>query len=93
MAVKIRLKRVGANKNPKYRVVVADSRARRDGRFIETLGTYDPIPTPPVVRVDEARVLYWLGQGAEPTDKVTSLLRSLGLIKKFREETAGAAAD
>ncbi len=92
MAVKIRLKRVGAKKNPKYRVVVADARARRDGRFIETLGTYDPIPTPPVVRVDEARALYWLGQGAQPTDKVASLFKSLGLIKKFREEAAGAAA-
>lgn len=93
MAVKIRLKRVGAKKNPKYRVVVADSRARRDGRFIETLGTYDPIPTPPVVRVNEPRVLYWLGQGAQPTDKVASLLRNMGLMQKFRKEAAGVAAE
>lgn len=93
VAVKIRLKRVGAKKNPKYRVVVADSRARRDGRFIETLGTYDPIPTPPLVSVDEPRVLYWLGQGAKPTEKVESLLRDLGLIKKFRETAAEAPSE
>ena len=93
MAVKIRLTRVGAKKNPKYRVVVADVRARRDGRFIETLGTYDPIPTPPVVKIDEPRALYWLGQGAQPTGKVASLFRNLGLMKKFRQAAAEAPAE
>lgn len=93
MAVKIRLKRVGAKKNPKYRVVVADSRSRRDGRFIETLGTYDPVPSPPLVDVKEERVLHWLSRGAQPTDKVASLLRGLGLMKKFRETAAEAVAE
>jgi small subunit ribosomal protein S16 len=93
VAVKIRLKRVGAKKNPKYRVVVADSRSRRDGRFIETLGTYDPVPTPVVVKVDEDRVLHWLSQGAQPTDKVASLLSNLGLMKKFREAEPKPVAD
>ncbi len=88
MAVKIRLKRMGAKKNPKYRVVVADVRSPRDGRVIEELGTYDPIPTPPAVNINEPRALYWLGQGARPTDKVASLLRGVGLLKKFREAAA-----
>lgn len=93
MAVKIRLKRMGAKKNPKYRIVVADIRAPRDGRIIETVGTYDPIPTPPVVKIDEPRALYWLGQGAKPTDKVASLLRRVGLLKKFRESAAASAVE
>ncbi len=88
MAVKIRLKRMGAKKNPKYRVVVADVRSPRDGRVIEELGTYDPIPTPPAVNINEPRALYWLGQGAQPTVKVASLLRGVGLLKKFREADA-----
>ncbi|MFQ6672218.1 MAG: 30S ribosomal protein S16 [Candidatus Tectimicrobiota bacterium] len=93
MSVKIRLKRMGTKKNPKYRVVVADARSPRDGRLIESLGTYDPIPTPPVINIDESRALYWLGQGAQPTDKVASLLRSLGLLKRFREAAAASTTE
>lgn len=93
MAVKIRLKRMGAKKNPKYRVVVVDARAQRDGRVIESIGTYDPIPTPPVVAIDEPRALHWLGLGAQPTDKVESLLRRLGVMRKFREAAAETAVD
>jgi small subunit ribosomal protein S16 len=91
VAVKIRLTRMGSKKNPKYRLVVADSRCRRDGRFIEVIGTYDPIPTPPVVTINESRALHWLSRGAQPTDKAASLLRRQGLLRKFREARAGSA--
>ncbi len=85
MAVKIRLNRLGAKKNPFYRIVVADSRAPRDGRFIEILGNYDPSQTPAVVNVDEDKVLDWMNKGAQPTDTVKNLLSKKGIIAKFAE--------
>ncbi|MCB9779170.1 MAG: 30S ribosomal protein S16 [Alphaproteobacteria bacterium] len=81
MAVRLRLTRMGRKKRPFYRVVAADSRSPRDGRSIETLGYYDPMQTPHVVKLDLDRVDYWLGVGAQPSDTV------VGLIKKARAET------
>ena len=85
MAVKIRLNRMGAKKNPFYRIVVADSRAPRDGRFIEVLGHYDPSQNPAVVNVDEEKVLDWMGKGAQLTDTVKNLFSKKGLMAKFAE--------
>ena len=85
MAVKIRLNRMGAKKNPFYRIVVADSRAPRDGRFIEVLGNYDPSQNPAVVNVDEEKVLDWMGKGAQPTATVKNLFSKKGLMAKFAE--------
>ena len=85
MAVKIRLNRMGAKKNPFYRIVVADSRAPRDGRFIEILGNYDPSKQPALVNVDEAKVIDWMNKGAQPTDTVKALLRKQGIMSKFAE--------
>ena len=85
MAVKIRLKRMGAKKAPFYRVVVADARFPRDGRFIETIGTYDPTTTPAAVKIDEEKVLKWMGNGAQPTDTVKNLFSKQGIMKKFAE--------
>ena len=81
MAVKIRLKRIGAKKNPFYRVVVADSRFPRDGRFIEEIGTYNPIVDPAQVKIDAEKVQKWLKNGAQPTDTVKSLLKKQGIIE------------
>jgi small subunit ribosomal protein S16 len=75
MAVRIRLKRLGAKKRPYYRVVVADSQAWRDGRFVETLGHYDPRKQPAVVKIDQERAKYWIEKGARPSDTVKSLLK------------------
>ncbi len=83
MAVKLRLRRMGRKKRPFYRIVAADARSPRDGRFIEEIGYYNPIADPAVVEVKEERVLYWLQQGAIPTDTVKSLLRKKGIILKF----------
>lgn len=85
MAVKIRLKRMGAKKAPFYRVVVADARFPRDGRFIETIGTYDPTTTPASVKIDEEKALKWMGNGAQPTDTVKNLFSKQGIMKKFAE--------
>lgn len=85
MAVKIRLNRMGAKKNPFYRIVVADSRAPRDGRFIEVLGNYDPSTQPALVNVDEAKVMDWISKGAQPTDTVRSLLSKQGIMAKIAE--------
>lgn len=81
MAVKIRLKRIGAKKNPFYRVVVADSRYPRDGRFIEEIGTYDPLVEPAKVIIDSEKAAQWLKNGAQPTDTVRSLLKRQGIIQ------------
>jgi len=78
--VKIRLRRVGAKKQPSYRIVVADSRAPRDGKFIESIGQYNPRTDPETVVVDAERASYWLGQGAQPTNAVARLLRKEGLL-------------
>ena len=77
--VKIRLTRKGAHKKPFYRVIVADSRKRRDGPFIEILGTYDPMKDPSVVKIDSERARYWLDKGAQPTSVVKKLLKISGL--------------
>ncbi|MBF0329449.1 MAG: 30S ribosomal protein S16 [Nitrospirae bacterium] len=73
--VKIRLTRLGAHKKPFYRIIVADSRARRDGPFIEIVGTYDPKKEPSEIKVDSERVKYWISNGAQPTDRVKRLLQ------------------
>ncbi len=85
MAVKIRLNRMGAKKNPFYRIVVADSRAPRNGRFIEILGNYDSTQEPAVINVNEEKVLEWMSKGAQPTDTVRSLLKKQGVMAKFDE--------
>ncbi len=77
--VKIRLTRKGAKKNPFYRVIVTDSRKRRDGPFIENIGTYDPLKNPSEVKIDTERAKYWLGCGAQPTSAVKKLLNISGL--------------
>jgi small subunit ribosomal protein S16 len=79
MAVKLRLARVGSKKNPIYRVVAADSRAPRDGRFLDIVGRYNPQPDPSVIEFDEAKVKDWLGKGAQPTGAVARLLKAKGL--------------
>ena len=79
MAVRVRLTRVGSKKNPVWRVVVADGRSPRDGRFIETVGHYNPQTNPSTIRIDEDRVRTWLDKGARPTDTVRKLLRTQGI--------------
>lgn len=81
MAVKIRLKRIGAKKNPFYRVVVADARFPRDGRFIEEIGTYNPLVSPAEVKIDAEKAATWLKNGAQPTDTVKALLKKMDIIK------------
>lgn len=81
--VKIRLRRVGAKKKPSYRVVVADSRAPRDGGFIEILGHYNPLTDPETVVIDEEKALHWLSQGAQPTATTARLLSKTGIMEKF----------
>ena len=85
MAVKIRLKRMGAKKAPFYRIVVADSRSPRDGKFIESIGYYDPVTTPANVKIDEEKAMKWMGNGAQPTDTVKNLFSKQGIMKKFAE--------
>ena len=80
MAVKIRLRRMGAKKAPFYRVVVADSRYPRDGRFIEEIGTYNPLTDPATVNIDAELAKQWIGNGAQPTDTVKALLKKQGLM-------------
>ncbi len=79
--VKIRLRRMGAKKQPSYRIVVADSRAARDGKFIEVLGHYNPRTEPPTIVINEERLKYWLSQGAQPTESVEKILHSKGLLE------------
>ena len=85
MAVKLRLKRMGAKKRPFYRIVAADSRSPRDGRFIEEVGYYNPIVEPKEVKIDETKALKWLNEGAIPTDTVRDLFSKQGIMKKFHE--------
>ena len=82
MAVKIRMRRMGSNKAPFYRVVVADSRAPRDGRFIEEIGYYNPVSNPKVVKIDGDKVKDWIAKGAQPTEGVVRLLEAEGIIEK-----------
>ncbi len=83
MAVKIRLKRLGKIRTPHYRIVVADSRTKRDGRAIEEVGQYHPKNDPSIIQVDSERVQYWLGVGAQPTESVVALLKRTGDWQKF----------
>ena len=85
MAVKLRLKRGGSKQKPFYRIVAADARSPRDGRFIDTVGTYNPIPANYEVTIDEEKALYWLSNGAQPTDTVRSLLSQKGIMAKHAE--------
>jgi len=85
MVVRIRLARHGRKKRPFYRLVVADSRSPRDGKFIEMIGTYNPLTDPAEVKVDEERAIYWLKVGAQPSDTARSLLRKVGVWDKFIE--------
>lgn len=85
MAVKIRLNRMGAKKNPFYRIVVADSRSPRDGRFIEILGHYDSTKEPAVIKIDEEKAMEWMNKGAQPTDTVKSLFKKEGVMAKWDE--------
>ena len=87
MAVKIRLRRIGAKKNPFYRIVVADSRTSRDGRFIEEIGYYNPLTEPKIIKVDNEKAIKWMSHGAKPTDTVDRLFRVSGLYDKEVEET------
>ena len=80
--VKIRLKRMGMKKHPFYRIVIADERSPRDGRFIEQIGYYNPMEKPAEIKVDGERAKYWLGNGAQPTDTVRVLLKKTGVIEK-----------
>lgn len=82
MAVKIRMRRMGSNKAPFYRVVVADSRAPRDGRFIEEIGYYNPVSSPKVVKIDGEKAKAWIAKGAQPTEGVVRLLEAEGIIEK-----------
>ncbi|SHK12122.1 30S ribosomal protein S16 [Tepidibacter formicigenes] len=81
MAVKIRLRRMGAKKKPFYRIVVADSRAPRDGRFIEEIGYYNPVSEPKQIKIDDEKAVKWLKTGAQPTDTVRSLFKKNGIIE------------
>ena len=84
MAVKLRLKRMGSKQKPFYRIVAADSRSPRDGRFIETVGTYNPIVKENNVTIDEEKAIKWLNNGAQPTDTVKSLLSRAGVWAKYK---------
>ena len=81
MAVKIRLRRMGAKKKPFYRIIVADSRSPRDGRFIEEIGTYDPLKDPSEIKVDGEKAKRWISNGAQPTESVKTLLKKAGVIE------------
>ena len=80
MAAKMRLTRMGAKKAPFYRVIVADSRSPRDGRFIDTIGTYNPLTNPVEIKLDAEKAKKWLGNGAQPTETVKSLLKKSGIV-------------
>ncbi len=84
MAVKLRLKRMGSKQRPFYRIVAADSRSPRDGRFIEAVGTYQPIYKENNINVDEEKALKWLNNGAEPTDTVKNILSQVGVWAKYK---------
>lgn len=89
MAVKIRLKRMGAKKTPFYRIVAADSRSPRDGRYIEVIGTYNPVAEPAKVEINEELALKWLQNGAKPSDTVRNLFSTQGIMEKFHNVKLG----
>jgi small subunit ribosomal protein S16 len=86
--VRIRLRRMGKKKQPTYRVVVADQRSPRDGKFLEAIGRYDPRPDPSIVEIEEEKALEWLRKGAQPSDPVRKLLEISGVLAKFESEKA-----
>ncbi|MBI1920717.1 MAG: 30S ribosomal protein S16 [Geobacter sp.] len=88
MAVKIRLARGGAKKKPYYQIVIADERCRRDGRFIEKVGSYDPNQNPAMIKLEETKALEWLNKGVQPTDTVRQLLKKAGIWQKFVSKAA-----
>lgn len=90
MTVKIRLSRTGKKKTPSYRIVVADVRAARDGRIIESIGWYNPLVEPSAIHVNEEKALNWLKTGAQPTDSVASLLKRVGVMGRFEEAKAAS---
>ncbi|HWO71745.1 MAG TPA: 30S ribosomal protein S16 [Actinomycetota bacterium] len=92
MATRIRLMRLGAKKRPFYRVVVADSRSPRDGRFIESIGKYHPLADPSLIEIDEERALHWLRVGAQPSEPVRNLLEKTGIWERFQAERQGEKA-
>jgi len=85
MAVKIRLKRMGVKKKPFYRIVVADSRSPRDGKFIDEIGFYNPISEPKEIRIDDEKAIKWISTGAKPTDTVNDLFKKNGIYEKIEE--------
>ena len=87
--VKIRLRRMGAKKAPFYRVIVADSRSPRDGRFIDTIGTYNPLTTPAEIKLNEESAIKWLNNGAIPTDTVKNLFSKAGIMEKYHNLKQG----
>ena len=93
MAVKLRLKRMGAKKKPFYRVVAAASRGPRDGKFIETVGTYNPLTTPAEIKIDEEKAMKWLENGAIPTDTVRALFKKAGINEKFHNAKQAKKAE
>lgn len=89
MSVKIRLRRMGAKKKPFYRVIAADSRAPRDGRFLEILGRYNPVTVPALFTIEEDKVTKWLNEGAQLSDTVSSLMTQVGFIEKYQKAKRG----
>jgi small subunit ribosomal protein S16 len=89
MSVRIRLTRIGKKKEPHYRVIVADQRSPRDGKFIEIIGKYKPLDEPSLIEIDEDRALDWLRKGAQPSDSVANLLRKVGVWERFQTEKTG----
>jgi len=89
MAVKIRLRRMGSNKKPFYRIVVADSRSPRDGKFIEEIGYYNPVSEQKEIKINDEKAVKWLKEGAQPTDTVKTLFKKNGIIEKFESAKKG----
>ena len=92
MTTRIRLRRMGSNKRPFFRVVVADQRSPRDGRFIENIGKYHPLDDPSVIEIDQSRALHWLRVGAQPSDQVRNLMKKVGIWEEFVKERPSADA-
>jgi small subunit ribosomal protein S16 len=93
MTTRIRLRRMGSNKRPFFRVVVADQRSPRDGRFIENIGRYHPLDDPSVIEIDQDRALHWLRVGAQPSDQVRNLMQKIGIWDEFVKERPSAALE
>lgn len=91
--VRIRLRRVGAKRQPSYRVVAADSETPRDGRFLEVVGLYNPRTEPSTIQLDEARIYDWMSKGAQPSESVHKLFKTVGLLDRFARFKAGEALE